>query len=66
MLRFNNQMEYRTLTGGLFSLAIIIAVLMGFYNMIIDTFSLNSITFLQTIIKETDPSPASLTIGEPS
>lgn len=56
LLRFNDEMEYRTLTGGLISLAIIIAVVIGFANMIIGTLNLSSITFIQTTSQETDPS----------
>lgn len=56
LLRFNDEMEYRTLTGGLISLAIIIAVVIGFANMIIGTLNLSSITFIQTASQETDPS----------
>jgi hypothetical protein len=56
LLRFNNEMEYRTLTGGLFSLFIIVAVMVGFANMIIDTLSLNSLSYIQTVSKEADPS----------
>lgn len=45
-------MEYRTLTGGLVSLAIIITILVGFANMILDTLDLNSITTTMQVIKQ--------------
>lgn len=35
MLRFNEESDYKTLTGGFISLGIIIAILVGFMGMII-------------------------------
>jgi len=40
MLRYENELEYRTLTGGILSLGIIITILIGFASMIIDTLNL--------------------------
>jgi hypothetical protein len=63
MLRFDKEMEYRSITGGLFSLAIIVAVLVGFASMIVDTLSLNTINSVQLITKDSEPSASSLTLG---
>jgi hypothetical protein len=52
MLRFDKEMEYRSVTGGLFSIAIIVAVLVGFAGMIIDTLSLSTINSVQLITKD--------------
>lgn len=37
MLRYENELEYKSLTGGIISLALIITVIVGFANMIILT-----------------------------
>lgn len=37
MLRYDKELEYRSVTGGLLSLGIIIAVIIGFASMIINT-----------------------------
>lgn len=50
MLRFNDESEYKTITGGLISLGIIIMIMAGFATMIIDTFSLNSVKSSTDII----------------
>lgn len=40
MLRYEEELQFRTMTGGILSLAIIIATLIGFASMIIDTLNL--------------------------
>ena len=37
MFRYENEMEYKSLTGGILSIGVIITVLVGFANMIILT-----------------------------
>lgn len=66
LLRFEDEMQYRTLTGGLISLAIIITIIIGFANMILDTLGLNSITTATQIIKQQDPTPATLSTSPDS
>jgi hypothetical protein len=66
MLRFDKEMEYRSITGGLFSLAIIVAVLVGFANMIIDTLALNTINSVQLVTKDSSPTASTLTVGAAS
>jgi hypothetical protein len=52
MLRFDKELEYRSITGGIFSMAIIVAVLVGFASMIIDTLALNTINSVELITKD--------------
>jgi hypothetical protein len=52
MLRFDKEMEYRSITGGIFSLGIIVAVLVGFASMIIDTLALNTINSVELTTKD--------------
>lgn len=66
MLRYDKELEYRSFTGGLLSIAIIIAVIIGFASMILDTLSLSTITFVTTITKDTNPSFTRMDIGDGS
>lgn len=50
MLRYDEEMEYRTLTGGIFSLGIIITICIGFASMILDTLNLSSISTTKEVI----------------
>lgn len=63
MLRYDKELEYRSFTGGLLSIAIIIAVIIGFASMILDTLSLSSINFVESITKNTDPSFTHMDMG---
>ena len=49
MLRFEKEGEYRTLTGGLLSVVIIVVIVLGFANMIIDTLNMTNITTRTTV-----------------
>lgn len=60
MLRYEDELEYRTLTGGVLSLGIIVTILIGFASMIIDTINLTSITTQMQVVKSTNPSAAIL------
>lgn len=66
MLRFDKEMDYRSVTGGILSLGIIAAVLVGFASMIIDTLSLNTINSIELITKDSTPSTSNLTLGTDS
>ena len=44
LLRYNSETQYKTLTGGLLSLAIIAVIAGGFFNMVADTVNRVSIT----------------------
>jgi len=64
MLRYNSEMEYKTLTGGFISLGIIITIVIGFASIIIDTFNLNIITTNTEIVKHSNP-PSSIISTDP-
>jgi hypothetical protein len=66
MLRYKDDTQYKTLTGGIISLAIIIAIVVGFAGMINDTINKNSITFDSTTLKSTDPSLIKLSTSKGS
>lgn len=48
-------MEYKSLTGGILSMALIITILIGFANMIILTLQREQISSDKTIMKHSDP-----------
>jgi hypothetical protein len=66
MLRYNDENEYRTLTGGLISIGIIITILVGFASMIIDTLNLNTISTTSELIKNKIPTPSILSTSPDS
>jgi hypothetical protein len=66
MLRYDKELEYRSFTGGLLSLGIIIAVIVGFASMIINTLALNTINFVQVISKDPTPTFTELNIKKDS
>ncbi len=55
MLRYENELEYKSLTGGILSLALIVTILVGFANMIILTMQRESITSTREVMKQSDP-----------
>lgn len=55
MLRYENELEYKSLTGGILSLALIITVLVGFANMIILTMQRENINSTKNVVKNSDP-----------
>lgn len=61
MLRFHGDLEYRTLTGGVLSIAILITVIIGFASMILDTISLSSITTQKIVNQASSPTALNLT-----
>ena len=44
MLRYENKKEYKTITGGLVTISIVVMVIVGFANMISDTLNRTAIT----------------------
>ena len=60
LLRFQKEGEYRTFTGGLLSIGIIVAIIVGFANMIMDT--LNKGTITTSFKSEKNPNPTSTTM----
>ena len=55
MLRYENELEYKSLTGGILSIALIVTVLVGFANMIILTMQRENITSTKEVLKHSDP-----------
>ena len=55
LLRYNSETQYKTLTGGLMSLAIISVIVIGFTSMIMDTLQKTSISSSLTVEKQSDP-----------
>lgn len=64
LLRYEDQQEYRTLTGGIISLAITITILIGFANMIVSTFDRSDFTTNKFVTKNEFP-PRALISTEP-
>jgi hypothetical protein len=60
LLRYNSQTQYKTLTGGLLSLAIIGIITGGFFNMIMGTLDRTSITSSVVMTKQNNPPLATL------
>lgn len=60
LLRFKKEGEYRTLTGGILSIGIIVVIVVGFANMIMDTLKRN--TFTTAFKSEKSPNPTLLTL----
>lgn len=55
MLRYEDEEEYKTFTGGITSIGIIIAIIIGFASMILDTLNLTSISTSTQVIKNVIP-----------
>ena len=55
MLRYENQLEYKSLTGGILSLALIVTVIVGFANMIILTMRRENISSVKEVMRQSDP-----------
>jgi hypothetical protein len=55
MLRYENELEYKSLTGGVLSLALIVTIIIGFANMIILTMERETIFSTKEIVKHSDP-----------
>jgi hypothetical protein len=66
MLRFQGDLEYSTLTGGLLSMGILATVIIGFASMILDTLTLSTITAQQSILQAYTPTPLNLTASPQS
>ena len=55
LLRFKQEGEYRTFTGGLLSLGIIVFITIGFASMIISMLNRTTINTTFSVEKKTDP-----------
>jgi hypothetical protein len=64
LLRYEEDNDYRTFTGGTVSLAIIVTILFGFANMILNTINLNTFTISTETIKSPVPTPLDVPIND--
>lgn len=55
MLRYDSDTEYKTITGGVITLSIVVMVTVGFASMIVDTLNRTAITSSLNIQKSNDP-----------
>ena len=60
LLRYNADTQYKTLTGGILSFAIVCVIAGGFFNMILDTLDRVAITSSLITTKQSDPPLATL------
>ena len=56
LLRYQSNKDYRTVTGGIISLSIILMITLGFATMIIDTLNKTSINSTLNVKKSNNPS----------
>lgn len=64
MLRYKSTSQYKTITGGVVSVFIIIAILIGFSQMILTTLDKTSITSNLETKKSKDPTKMEVVAGE--
>lgn len=62
MLRYDDDEDYKTLTGGIVSLGIIVAIVIGFASMILSTLNRTTISTSTQIIKNVIPPASTLEI----
>lgn len=62
MLRYDEDEDYKTFTGGIISLGIVTAILIGFASMILSTLDQTSISTSTQVIKNQVPSNSTLNI----
>jgi hypothetical protein len=62
MLRYDKDEDFKTLTGGFISVGIIIAILVGFASMIINTLNQTTISNTTQVIKNPIPTNSSMEI----
>lgn len=55
MLRYQSDTEFKTITGGIITISIIVMVMIGFASMIIDTLKRTAITSSLNVQKSSDP-----------
>ena len=56
LMRLDKESDYRTITGGVMSIALITTILIAFTDMIGDTLNRNTISYTQSTIMNIDPS----------
>ena len=63
LLRYDKQNDYRTLTGGFISLAIVAIIIVGFANMIMDTFTRKNLLYQAESYESANSAPVHFTTG---
>jgi len=66
LLRYEEENEYKTFTGGAISLGIIVTITIGFASMILNTLNLNTFTISTETVKNLVPMLTNLEINEDS
>lgn len=61
MLRYDQDSKYKTATGGLITISIVIVVIAGFFNMISETINRTAISYTLNAKAAGDPTPFTLT-----
>jgi hypothetical protein len=61
ILRYNDDAHYRTFTGGVISLGIILTVIAGFFSMISETVNRTAITSSLNVVTSSNPTAYNLT-----
>lgn len=61
MLRYNRETQYRTFTGGLISMGIIITIIIAFASMILNTINRTTISFTLNTERAIDPPLSTIT-----
>ena len=57
MLRYNKDSQYQTFTGGIVSIAVVLVVVAGFFNMISETVNRTAISSSLNIVTTSNPPP---------
>lgn len=60
MLRYDQDEDYKTLTGGFFSIGIVVAIVIGFANMIVSTLNQTTINTSTQVIRNPIPTNSTL------
>jgi hypothetical protein len=55
MLRYNNENQYKTFTGGVITLGILTTIMIAFASMIFETLDRTKITYTLDVKKRADP-----------
>ena len=66
MLRYDDDLQYKTLTGGIVSIGIIITIIIGFASLILNTLDLDTFTISTETIKNKVPTASVLKKNEES
>ncbi len=64
MLRYNGDTQYRTVTGGIATLGIMIMVIIGFFSMISETINKTAISSTTNILRSNNPPEFNLTANK--